>query len=95
MARFTFSSLDGASRSAGDSNPVDDDVFEFKLIEDQATLSELSAMARAKGGMLICHRCSDLTGVIAGIVVIPANEEAWVLCGPCLRQMPRGRQLAS
>ena len=45
--------------------------------------------------MLVCHRCNDASELIAGIVVIPETEEAWVLCGDCWREIPQGIRLVS
>jgi hypothetical protein len=81
-----FSEANGA-----DSQGMD----EVELMTDQESLADLSSMFRDQGGMLVCHRCDDVSEIIAGIVVVKETEEAWVLCGPCLRQMPLQGPLAS
>jgi len=71
------------------------ELVNVELIEDRACLSNLSEIASSEGGMLVCHRCNDASELIAGIVVIPDTEEAWVLCGDCWREIPQGARLAS
>jgi hypothetical protein len=71
------------------------ELVNVELIEDRACLSNLSEIACSEGEMLVCHRCNDASELIAGIVVIPDTEEAWVLCGDCWREIPQGVRLAS
>ena len=71
------------------------DLADIELMTDQETLADLSNMFRDQGGLLVCHRCDDVSEVIAGIVVVKETEEAWVLCGPCLRTVPLHGPLAS
>jgi len=74
---------------------MNNQLVDVELIEDRACLSGLSEMASTEGEMLVCHRCNDASEIIAGIVVIPESEEAWVLCGNCWREIPHGTRLAS
>ena len=62
---------------------------------DPATLTNLSSAFRNQGSMMVCHRCDDVGEIIAGILIVKETEEAWVLCGPCLRQIPVRGPLAS
>jgi len=71
------------------------EMVDVELIEDRGCLSDLSELASSEGEILVCHRCNDASEIIAGIVVIPETEEAWVLCGNCWRQIPAGVRLAS
>ena len=71
------------------------DLVDIELMTDRANLENLSAVFRAKGNLLVCHLCDDVSELIAGIVVIRATEEAWVLCGPCLLKIPVHGPLAS
>jgi len=65
------------------------------LMTDRAALANLSDVFRAKGSIMVCHVCDDVSEIVAGILVVPASEEAWVLCGPCLRKIPVQGPLAS
>jgi hypothetical protein len=74
---------------------VDNDLIDLEVMVDRESLAALSAMICSEGQLLVCHRCRDVDEIIAGIVVMREVEEAWVLCGPCLRKMPIHGCLAS
>lgn len=74
---------------------MDGDLINVAIVTDRARLADLSAEIRAAGGMMVCDRCDDIHRIIAGILVLHESEEAWVLCGPCLRQIPLQGQLVS
>lgn len=74
---------------------MNNDLVDVEILTDQSGLAGLSAEIRAEGGLLVCHRCDDVHGIIAGILVMRESEEAWALCGPCLRQIPLQGQVAS
>ena len=71
------------------------DSIDIELMTDRTVLKNLSESLRANGSILVCHLCDDVSELIAGILVIRANKEAWVLCGPCLRKIPLQGPLAS
>jgi hypothetical protein len=71
------------------------DLSDIEVMTDQATLADLSNQFRDQGSMMVCHRCDDVGAIIAGILVVKETEEAWVLCGPCLREIPLHGPLAS
>jgi hypothetical protein len=79
---------------AANSTP-NQELVDIELMTDQASLASLSSMFRDQGSMMVCHRCDDVGELIAGIIVDNATEEAWVLCGPCLRAIPLRGTLAS
>ncbi len=64
------------------------DLSEIELMTDRDTIDDLSDTFRNDGGLLVCHLCDDVSEIIAGIMVLRDREEAWVLCGPCLRKIP-------
>jgi hypothetical protein len=71
------------------------DLDDIELMTDRAVLEDLSDVFRGQGSMLVCHFCDDVSEIIAGILVDKESEKAWVLCGPCLRQVPLQGTLAS
>jgi hypothetical protein len=80
------------ARSGGEMNS---DLIDVELMTDPASLASLSAEIAAEGGMLVCHRCDDIRRLIAGVLIMRESEEAWVLCGPCLGNIPLQGQLVS
>ena len=71
------------------------DFVDVAILSDQYTLGRLAADLRSEGQMLVCHGCDDVTEPIAGVVVLPDSEEAWVLCGLCMQRVRIEGQLAS
>jgi hypothetical protein len=71
------------------------ELADVELMTDRTALECLSNEFRAKGGIMVCHLCDDVSELIAGILVVRASEEAWVLCGSCLRKIPVQGPLAS
>jgi hypothetical protein len=39
---------------------------------------------------LICDRCHDIEAIVVAIMEILQLEDAWVLCGPCANELPKG-----
>lgn len=70
-------------------------LVDLELMTDQASLASLSSVFRNQGSIMVCHRCDDVSELIAGIIVDNESEEAWVLCGPCLRTIPLRGAFAS
>jgi hypothetical protein len=71
------------------------ELSEIELMTDRTSLQNLDDVFRTQGSILVCHLCDDVTEIIAGVLVVRASEEAWVLCGPCLRQVPLDGPLVS
>ena len=63
-------------------------LVDVALIDNDAAVAAISAEVRAIGSLLICNGCGDVEALIAGILVIDEIEEAWMLCGACLRRLP-------
>jgi hypothetical protein len=81
--------------SSREGNILDNDLIDIEVMVDREGLADLSAVICSEGELLVCHRCRDVDAIIAGIVVMREVEEAWVLCGPCLREIPVQGCLAS
>jgi hypothetical protein len=71
------------------------DLIDVEILNDQASLADLADLLGEDGDMLVCHRCLDADEIIAAVLLIREEEEAWALCGSCLRQLPLQGQLAS
>jgi len=67
----------------------------IRLISDRDTIAKLAHAASADDSMLVCHACEEVDRIIVGILVIRETEEAWMLCGPCLRHIPVQGYIAS
>jgi hypothetical protein len=58
------------------------------LIGDAATLTALCAEVSSDGGLLVCNGCWDIEALIAGVLAINDDEEAWPLCGTFIEKLP-------
>jgi hypothetical protein len=74
---------------------MDNSLIDIEVLQDQQSLNALSATLSSEGRLLVCHRCLDVSEVIAGILIMHESKEAWAVCGPCLRQLPLQGCLAS
>ena len=57
------------------------------LIRDHETIAQVCAEIGSAGRLLICHGCSEIEEVIVGLLVLDDEEEAWTLCGLCIRKL--------
>jgi hypothetical protein len=53
-----------------------------------------SQFARSAGPLLNCARCEDLDEIVVAVMQVMPFEQTWALCGPCLRELPKGFHLA-
>jgi hypothetical protein len=65
--------------------------FEIQVGEEFAC-----AEVSSSGSLLVCDGCRedgcrDIEAPIAGVLVIDHDEEAWALCGACIRRLPLER----
>jgi hypothetical protein len=67
---------------------MDNVLVDVSFIRDTATVAAICAEVSSDGGFLICNGCGDVEALIAGVLVIDHAEEAWVLCGECIRKLP-------
>lgn len=58
------------------------------LIRDNSTLNALTTEVGSIGQLMVCCGCRDLEARIEGVLMIEQEEEAWPLCGECLRRLP-------
>jgi len=66
---------------------MDSRLIEVNLIRDRSILTTLNAHFGSIGSVLICNGCCDLEASIVALLVIEETQEAWPLCGECLRQL--------
>ena len=67
---------------------MNDDLVDVVLVRDTAVVTAICAEIGTNGTLLICNCCGDIEALIAGVLIIDVAEEAWVLCGACIRKLP-------
>ncbi len=63
------------------------DLVDVGLVRDTAAVTAICAEV-GSGSLLVCNGCGDIEALIAGVLIIDDSEEAWVLCGACIRKLP-------
>jgi len=60
-----------------------------ELIDDPVTIAECWFKIRSDGGLLVCHRCTDVDSWVVAILAMRDDpEECYALCGKCFRDLP-------
>lgn len=80
--------LENSGIEAGSADTKKPDLVNIGLVRDMETIAAICADIRVAGKLLVCHGCGDLEALIAGFLVLADDEEAWALCGACLRRLP-------
>ena len=57
-------------------------------LTDLRTLGPAAALAMQRPHPLICDRCHDDYELVVTVMKILSLEQAWTLCGPCVRELP-------
>lgn len=69
-------------------NLIAQDLIDIGIIADSEIVRALCSEISADGGILLCHGCGEIDRVIVSFIVIDEDEEAWALCGLCMRKVP-------
>ena len=64
------------------------DLKDVRLIRDCETIAAIRSDVSSTGQLLICHGCGDVEALVVGFLVLDNNQQAWALCGTCLRKLP-------
>jgi hypothetical protein len=62
--------------------------LDLELIRDSEIVTAVCAEIISIGRILICEGCGDVDALIIAFLVFSRAEEAWPLCGTCLRKLP-------
>jgi hypothetical protein len=63
------------------------DLVDVGLIGDTVVVAAICHELGSSGALLVCNGCRDIEALIAGILVIEDDKEAWALCGACIRRL--------
>jgi hypothetical protein len=67
---------------------MNNDVVDVGLIGDAVSVAAICQEVGSCGALLVCNGCRNIEALIAGILVIDKDKEAWALCGTCIRKLP-------
>jgi len=52
-------------------------------------MRQINAAAAAKGYLLVCDRCKNLTEPIVAVIAVANTDDAFGSCGDCYRRSPK------
>ena len=64
------------------------DLIDVRLIRDCETVAAISSDVTSTGRLLICHGCGDVEALVVGFLLLDNDQQAWALCGTCMRKLP-------
>jgi hypothetical protein len=62
--------------------------LDLELIQDWQTVASVCAKMSSSGRLVICDGCGDIEALIVAFLVCDREEQAWALCGTCIRTLP-------
>ena len=70
---------------------VDEEYLVVNIIKDTSVIALICERATARGGLIVCDRCSDPGQIVVAILTLRSPEGlSLAICGPCFQLMPRG-----
>jgi hypothetical protein len=74
------------SSSVGASQPTTDFV-DGRIYRDVEEMRQINAAAAAKGYLLVCDRCKNLSEPIVAVIAVADTDDAFGFCGDCYRKI--------
>ena len=70
----------GVSQSASD-------FVDGRIYRDVEEMRQINEAAAAKGYLLVCDRCKNLTEPIVAVIAVANTDDAFGFCGDCYRKI--------
>ena len=67
---------------------MESDLIDVRLIRDSETVAAIRSDVSSTGRLLICHGCGDVEALVIGFLLLDNDQQAWALCGMCMRKLP-------
>jgi hypothetical protein len=74
------STIVGGAQSASD-------FVDGRIYRDAEEMRQINAAAAAKGYLLVCDRCKNLTEPIVAVIAVANTDDAFGFCGDCYRKI--------
>ena len=74
------------SNSVGALQPSTDFV-DGRIYRDVEEMRQINAAAAAKGYLLVCDRCKNLSEPIVAVIAVANSDDAFGFCGDCYRKI--------
>lgn len=63
------------------------DFVDGRIYRDVEEMRQINAAAAAKGYLLVCDRCKNLSEPIVAVIAVANNDDAFGFCGDCYRKI--------
>ena len=63
------------------------DFVDGRIYRDVEEMRQINAAAAAKGYLLVCDRCKNLSEPIVAVIAVANTEDAFGFCGDCYRKI--------
>ena len=64
------------------------DLLEIGIIGGKETVGGICSELRSQGRLIVCHACGDIEALITVFLIVEEENQAWALCGACMRKVP-------
>jgi hypothetical protein len=76
--------IDSSSVSAGQAAT---EFVDGRIYRDVEEMRQINAAAAAKGYLLVCDRCKNLSEPIVAVIAVANTDDAFGFCGDCYRKI--------
>ena len=80
VATIDSSSVTAAAQSVAD-------FVDGRIYRDAEEMRQINAAAAAKGYLLVCDRCKNLSEPIVAVIAVANSDDAFGFCGDCYRKI--------
>jgi hypothetical protein len=63
------------------------DFVDGRIYRDVEEMRQINAAAAAKGYLLVCDRCKNVSEPIVAVIAVANNGDAFGFCGDCYRKI--------
>ena len=88
-----MSRLQGATQQVEVESPVlapaasTSEFVDGRIYKDVEEMRQINAAAAAKGYLLVCDRCKNMSEPIVAVIAVGEADEAYGFCGDCYRHI--------
>lgn len=76
--------IDSSAVTAGQATT---DFVDGRIYRDVEEMRQINAAAAAKGYLLVCDRCKNLSEPIVAVIAVANTDDAFGFCGDCYRKI--------
>ena len=86
-AQGDFQAVASIESTTGALSEASADFVDGRIYRDVEEMKQINAAAAAKGYLLVCDRCKNLTEPIVAVIAVANTDDAFGFCGDCYRKI--------